>query len=95
MNRVVEGLIINVSQINSRAVNRARGPCYGNGRCSADLSLFDDDRSVIKDVAEDLVCIIEDAVKSDIYVEDYVFNVLGACGSTKAAQSYDCATRRA
>ena len=53
---------------------------YGNGRCSPDFRMFDDERSIIKSLAEELIIIMREAVKSDIYLADSFFNILGAGG---------------
>ena len=41
---------------------------YGNGRCSTDFQLFENDNFIIKNVEEDLVNIMRQAVKSEIFV---------------------------
>ena len=55
---------------------------YGNGLVSPDFNLFDDTRSIIQKVAEDLTKIMMAAVKSDIYIYDSFFNILRAGGGT-------------
>ena len=55
---------------------------YGNGKCSPDFSLFQDSSSVIQKLSEDLTRIMMEAVKSDVYVYDSFFNILGAGGGT-------------
>ena len=55
---------------------------YGNGKCSRDFNLFKDGSSIIKSVAEDLIIIMREVVKSDIYIDDSFFNILGAGGGT-------------
>ena len=45
-----------------------KDPRYGNGIVSPNFNLFDDARSIIKKVAEDLTKIMMEAVKSDIYI---------------------------
>ena len=55
-------------------------PRYGDGQVSPDFNLFNDARSVIQKVAEDLTSIMMEAVKSDIYIYDSFFNILRAGG---------------
>ena len=47
---------------------------YGNGR-SSDDELFENNFSTIKTVAKDLVNIMKEAVKSDIFIMDSFFNI--------------------
>ena len=80
LNRAVESeLIANLYEMKSLELDKIRDPSYGNARGS-DYSLFDVDRSIIKTVSEDLVSIITEAIKADIYVEDSFFTILGAGG---------------
>jgi hypothetical protein len=55
---------------------------YGNGKCSSVFNLFEDARSIIQYLAEDLTRIMMDAVKSDIFIYDSFFNILSAGGGT-------------
>jgi len=55
---------------------------YGNGTCSPDFNLFKDGSSIIKSALEDLIIIMREAVKSDIYMDDSFFNILGAGAGT-------------
>ena len=85
LSRVVEPeLITNLYEIYSRELDQMKGSDarYGNGRCSPDFNLFKDDRSIIKTLEEDLMRIMMHAVKSDVYVFDSFFNILGTGGGT-------------
>jgi hypothetical protein len=85
LNRVVEAdLIPTLYEMNSRELDKTRSDDarYGNGRCSPDFSMFEDNRAIIKTVAEDLMSIMMEAVKSEIYIKDSFFNILGAGGGT-------------
>ncbi|MDB4138100.1 tetratricopeptide repeat protein [Methylophilaceae bacterium] len=53
---------------------------YGNGKCSPDFNLFQDSSSTIQKLAEDLTRILMEAVKSDVFILDSFFNILGAGG---------------
>ena len=55
---------------------------YGDGKCSPNFSLFENDSSIIKSVAEDLIVIMRKVVKSDVYIDDSFFNILEAGGGT-------------
>ena len=55
---------------------------YGNGKVSPDFNLFEDSRSIIQKLAEDLTRTMMEAVKSDIYLEDSFFNILRAGGGS-------------
>ena len=54
---------------------------YGNGRCS-DFFLFENDSSIIKNVANDLKNIMEQAVKSEIFIFDSFANIYEAGSGT-------------
>jgi len=83
LNRVVEAeLIANLYGMSSRKLDKTRDARYGSGRCSLGFSLFEDTRSIIKTVAKDLTKIMMEAVKSDVYIYDSFFNILGAGGGS-------------
>ena len=83
LTRVVEPeLITNLYGINSRELDKASDARYGNGKCSPDFNLFQDSRSIIQKLAKDLTRIMMEAVKSDVYIYDSFFNILGAGGGT-------------
>ena len=89
-NRVVEAeLIDKLYEMNSIEVERfdngfvlyAR---YGNGRCSTDFQMFEGEgeSSILKGLKEDLINIMKRAVKSEVYIHDSFFNIIGAGGGT-------------
>ena len=87
LNRPVEAeLIASLYEMNSRKIAEARDARYGNGSCSTDFNLFDDNRSIIKTVARDLTGIMTDAVKSAIHIDDSFFNILGPGSGTTPHQ---------
>ena len=55
---------------------------YGNGLVSPDFNLFEDARSIIQKVAEDLTKVMVDSVQSDIFIYESFFNILIAGGGT-------------
>jgi hypothetical protein len=59
----------------SRELDEAKDARYGKGKCSTDFSLFDDNRYIVKSVAQDLTKIMMEAVKSEIYIDDSFFNI--------------------
>ena len=80
LNRAVESeLIANLYEMKSLELDKIRDPSYGNARGSG-YNLFEDDRSIIKTVAEDLVSMIMEAVKADVFVEESFYTILGAGG---------------
>jgi tetratricopeptide (TPR) repeat protein len=82
LNRVVEEeLIANLYGISSRELDKTTDARYGSGRCS-DFNLFKDARSIIQNLAEDLTIIMMEAVKSEVYIYDSFFNILGAGGGS-------------
>jgi tetratricopeptide (TPR) repeat protein len=83
LKRVVEAeLIDNLYGMNAREMHTTKDGRYGNGTCSLDFSLFEDTRPSIKTLTNDLTKIIMEAVKSDIYIYDSFFNILGAGGGS-------------
>ena len=60
---------------------RAKDARYGNGRCT-DFNFFEDGSPIIKTVAEDLMNIMKQAVKSDIHINDSFLNIFGAGSGT-------------
>ena len=69
---------VNFKKLNTTGSKDAR---YGNGRCS-DFKFFENDLTTIKTVAEDLISIMKQAVKSDIYIMDSFLNIYGASSGT-------------
>ena len=47
---------------------------YGNGKTS-DYNLFENDFSTIKNVEKDLINVMKEAVKSDIFIIESLFNI--------------------
>ena len=93
LNRVVEPeLIISLYEMNSIQLDKTKrvgllpagkaDARYGNGIASPDFNLFEDARPIIQKLAEDLTKIMMKALKSDIYIMDSFFNILGAGGGT-------------
>jgi hypothetical protein len=74
------GLISTLYEINSSSLDEAPGPRYGNGRCSPDYNMFNDDRFIIKAVKNDLISIMRIAVRSEVHVYDSFFNIFGTGG---------------
>ena len=70
---------IKLDEFDNSRISDAR---YGNGKCSRDFNLFNDDSPTIKSVADDLITIMREEVKADVYITDSFFNILGAGGGT-------------
>ena len=80
LNRAVESeLIANLYEMNFRDLDRINDPSFGNARGSG-YNLFEDDRSIIKVVAGDLVNLIMEAIKSDVFIHESFFTILSAGG---------------
>ena len=77
LHRKVESELINILyKINSRPLDAlTKDPRHGNGR-SSDFQLFEKDYPIIKVMAKDLIKIMKQAVKSDIYIMESFFNIL-------------------
>jgi tetratricopeptide (TPR) repeat protein len=83
LNRVVEAdLIANLYGMSSRELDKTTDARYGSGKCSPDFNLFQDSCSIIQNLAEDLTRIMKEAVKSEVFIYDSFFNILGAGGGT-------------
>ena len=83
LSRKVEAeLISQLYKINTRKLNDVNpniAPCYGNGR-NSDYNLFKNNFSTIKIVTKDLINIMKEAVKSDIFIMESFFNIFQAGG---------------
>ena len=81
-----EELLSSLYKINSQKLHGKANEGYlryGNGRCS-DFQLFENDSKVIKTVSKDLIDIMKQSVKSEIYVIESFFNIFCAkSGITK------------
>ena len=76
LNRAVEEeFIASLYEMISRELDEAKDARYGKGKCSTDFSLFDDNRYIVKSVAQDLTKIMMEAVKSEIYIDDSFFKI--------------------
>jgi Flp pilus assembly protein TadD len=83
LNREVEPeLIAKLSKMDSRKLDKTIDARYGNGRCSPNFELFEDESPIIKSISEDLIRIMKDAVKSDIFIMSSFFNIMGAGGGS-------------
>ena len=91
LNRVVEDdLITSLYEMNFYEIGKLkRGSLlasggndarYGNVKCSPDFNLFQDSHYIIQKLTGDLTRIMMEAVKSDVFIYDSFFNILGAGG---------------
>ena len=82
--RSVESELVNkLYKINATPLDKLeKDPRYGNGR-SSDYKLFENDCSIIKTVSKDLINIMKQTVKSDIYIMESFFNILSAGSALK------------
>ena len=82
LNREVEDeLLDTLYEMKSIELDEVRDPGYGNAKGS-DIrkSLFEDKRPIIKSIEKDLVKMIKDEIKADIYIDESWFVILGAGG---------------
>ncbi len=83
LNRKVEPeLIAKLLTMDSRELDKTTDARYGNGRCSPDFDLFADESPIIKTLSEDLIRIMKNAVKSDVFIRSSFFSILGAGGGS-------------
>jgi len=81
LNRAVEQeLIAKLYEMKSLELDKTEDPSYGNARGSGYQLFIDDHSSILKTVEDDLVRIVIEATKTDIYVKDSFFTILGAGG---------------
>ena len=83
LNRKVEPeLTAKLLTMDSRELDKTTDARYGNGRCSPDFELFADESPIIKTLSEDLIMIMKNAVKSDVFIRSSFFSILGAGGGS-------------
>ena len=82
-NRKVEAkLIANLYNINASTIDKTKGgPLFGAGKTS-DYKLFDSSSPIIKTVEKDLINIMQQAVKSEVFILDSFFNILTLGGGS-------------
>ena len=69
-------------KINSTDLNKVKGgPLYGNGKTS-DYQIFDNDNPILNEVKSDIIKIIKDETKANVFIIDSFFNILGAGGGS-------------
>ena len=64
-------------------LNETKDLRFGNGKCSSDMKLFENENKIIKSMTKDILNIIEKIIGSKIYVIDSFFNILKAGSGTK------------
>ena len=80
-------LLTNLYKISSNYTPKTNDARYGNGRFS-NFQFLENNYSIIKILTKDLTEIMEDAVKSKIYIIDSFFNIYNAgCGTTPHAHT--------
>ena len=62
---------------------------YGNGKCSPDHKLFDDNQDIIKTVEKDLIEIMKKYVGSEIHVAESFFNIFNTGSGAKPHRHLD------
>ena len=69
-------LVDKIYELDSRALEDAHDPRFGEGICSPDFHFLELEDPIIHHLADDLTKIMMDAVKSKIYIFDSFFNIL-------------------
>ena len=83
-NRLVENSLINyLDKISFRKLDETTDARFGNGKCSLDFNLFEENNTIIKKISKDLTNIMCEAVGSKVHIIDSFFNILGAGGGSK------------
>ena len=82
--RTVEKELVNeLYKIKATELNQMKtGPLFGNGKTS-NFYLFDEDSSILKNLEKDLIKIMCQAVKSEVYIVDSFFNIMSDGGGSK------------
>jgi len=89
LTRAVEAeFIASLYEMSSRKLQEAKDARYGNGTCSTDFNLFDDNRGIVRSVAQDLTRIMMEAVNSEIYIDDSFFNILCPGSGTNSSPTH-------
>jgi tetratricopeptide (TPR) repeat protein len=80
LNRGVElELIEALYDMKALELDKIRDPSYGNAKGSG-YDLFEYNNTVVKNVEEDITRILKESFKTDIYIEDSFYTILGAGG---------------
>ena len=83
-NRLVEtNLIKHLYKLSFRKLDETNDSRFGNGKCSMDFNLFEENDNTINNISKNLNDIMCKAVGSKIHIIDSFFNILGAGGGTK------------
>ena len=83
-NRLVENSLVNyLYKISFRKLDETTDARFGNGKCSLDFNLFEENNIIIKKISKDLTNIMCEAVGSKVHIIDSFFNILGAGGGSK------------
>ena len=86
---VEKELITNLYELDSVDLNKTKDVRYGNGKCSPDLRLFENNISFIKNFKRDLVNVMKKSVRSEIYIVESFFNILSAGSGTSPHKHID------
>jgi tetratricopeptide (TPR) repeat protein len=75
-------LIDTLYEMKAIDLNKVRDPSYGNAKGSG-YDLFDNNQPILNSLMRDMQRIIKNAIKSDIYIYDSFYTILGAGGGVK------------
>jgi tetratricopeptide (TPR) repeat protein len=80
LNREVEPELIEaLYDMKALELDKIRDPSYGNAKGSG-YDLFEYNNTVVKSTEEDIIRILMESLKTDIYIEDSFYTILGAGG---------------
>ena len=80
---VETGLLDQLYKIHTIELSQTKDLRFGNGKCSSDMKLFENDNKIIKSMTNDILNIIQNTVGSKVYVIDSFFNILQSGSGTK------------
>ena len=89
-NRNVEKeLITKLYEMSSIDLNKTKDIRYGNGKCSPNMKVLENDSLIIKNVSKDLINIMKKAVNSEVFIMESFFNILSAQSGTTPHRHID------
>ena len=65
---------IRLKQLDKIKTPKTKGPLFGNGKTS-DFRFFENNQGILKNVEEDLLLIMKQAVRSEIFISESFFNI--------------------
>ena len=79
---VEQELVSKFYEMKVRKMDETLDARYGNGTCSLDFNLFEDEKYSLESIISDLTMIMMNAIQSNVYVYDSFFNIISEGGGT-------------